>query len=193
MREFVKLSLSLSIACLIAAIVLAIVHAITAGPIDEQNKRAELEAVTRTLPNYDNDPVADKKILTIRDEQKTFYIGKKDGKVVGVAFETFGEGYSGKIFVMVGITPEGVVSGIQIRSQQETPGLGARITEPSFYNQYKDVSLSMKKGLVNGKLAVDKDGGNVDSITGATISSRGVTQAVNIALEIFKKYKKDII
>ena len=89
-------------------------------------------------------------------QQKTFYIGKENNAVTGISFETYGDGYSGKIFVMVGITPDGVVSGIKIGSQQETPGLGAKITEDDFCIQFKDKGLLIKNGRVTGSIAVKK-------------------------------------
>ena len=193
MKEFVRLSMALFVSCIIAAIALSIIQMITAKPIAKQNRLAELKAVSETLPPYDNDPVEDKKNIKVNGIEKTIYIGKKQNSIVGIAFEENGLGYSGKIAVMIGITPDGAVSGIRIRSQQETPGLGAKIVLPDFYDQFKGLSLSLKKGLVKGLLAVDKDGGTIDSITGATISSRGVTQAVNKALLFFNDHKKEIL
>lgn len=193
MKEFGRLSLALAVTCLAAGLILAVVNEITSKPIAVQNKRAELKAVAETLPPYDNDPVTDRKILTIDGQQQVFYIGKRQGEIVGVAFETFGIGYSGKIMVMVGISPDGKITGIQIRAHQETPGLGSKIEGKSFLDQFKGLSLLHGKGLVNGKLAVNKDGGTIDAITGATISSRGVTQAVNKALELFDKEKSKLI
>ncbi|MFC1643488.1 RnfABCDGE type electron transport complex subunit G [Chlamydiota bacterium] len=192
MKEFHKLTISLSTTCLIAAAAIAFVFMITKKPIANQHRLETLKAVKLALPVCDNDPVNDKKTLRINNKDMEFYIGKKTGVVNGIAFESSGEGYAGMIKIMVGINPIGEITGLEILENQETPGLGTRITKSKFKGQYIGKSFDNSK-LVKGELAVNKDGGDIDAITGATISSRGVTSAVNKALEIFEKYKEDIL
>ena len=93
---------------------------------------------------------------------------------------TDSEGYGGNIQITVGITSDGTVNGISILSISETAGLGMRATEPEFYGQYE--------GKRTEKFAVSKDGGDgepIDALSGATITSRAVTGAVNTALAYF--------
>ena len=78
---------------------------------------------------------------------------------------------------MVGIGADGVIQGVRILSHAETAGLGAKSTEPVFYEQYNNLS--------GGNFAVQKDGGSIVVITGATITSRAVTAGVNEAYDWF--------
>ena len=182
----------LTLTCLISALGLAYIHKLTEEEIAGQKRLAKLRAVETVLPPFDNDPVKEKKEIKIEGEKITFYIGKKEGKVVGVAFLQEGEGYSGFIKVMLGITPKGEIGGVEILEHLETPGLGARIGEPQFKAQFKGKSLTNSQ-LVERKLAVTKDGGDVEALTGATISPRGVVEAINKGLKIFKEHKEKII
>ena len=103
-----------------------------------------------------------------------------DGNLIGVVITTQSSGYGGKIEVMTGIKPNGEVSGVNILSMEETPGLGAKGKEDSFLKQYK--------GFDRSNLAVSKDGGEINALSGATITSRAITKAVNEAIEISKSY-----
>ena len=96
------------------------------------------------------------------------------------------EGYAGNIEIMVGVKPDGTVNGIEILSQAETPGLGARITEPKFKDQFRG------KNLQNADWKVKKDGGDFDQITGATISPRAVVKAIRMGLEFYKEHRAQI-
>ena len=104
--------------------------------------------------------------------------GGDTGYVITV---TDGEGYGGDIQITVGITADGTVSGVSFLSISETAGLGMKATESSFYEQYV--------GVQTEKFYVSKDGGEgepIDAISGATITSRAVTSAVNAALGYFQ-------
>ena len=93
---------------------------------------------------------------------------------------------------MLGVNPAGEITGIYILKHLETPGLGANIERPEFTEQFKGKSLANSK-LVRGNLAVTKDGGDIQALTGATISPRGVVQAVNWGLKVFEKHKGEIL
>ncbi|MBU4560807.1 FMN-binding protein, partial [bacterium] len=95
--------------------------------------------------------------------------------------------------IMMGVNPEdNSITGIEILEHMETPGLGANIEKGEFKNQFKEKSLANSK-LVDGKLAVKKNKGDIEALTGATISSRGVTEAVDKGLKVFLKYKEEIL
>ena len=102
------------------------------------------------------------------------------GEKSGVVITTVSSGYGGKIKVMTGINANGEVSGVNILSMEETPGLGAKGKEDGFLRQYK--------GYDSPNLAVSKDGGEINALSGATITSRAITRAVNEAIEISKTY-----
>lgn len=187
MSRNLNLVIVLTLTCVIASLSLASVNKLTEGRISAEKKAEKLSSVRKVLPAFDNDPLEDKKEIG----DKTFFIGKKGGRITGIALEAEGEGYSGDIRVMVGINSAGEIAGVEILEQLETPGLGTRIEEGSFRGQFKGKSLANSK-LVEGRLAVKKDNGDIDALTGATISSRGVTQAVDKALHIFQEYKQEL-
>lgn len=197
MKESLRSVLVLMVVCLVASFSLAMVNRATEPRIVHQKKMEKLSAIRAVLPPFDNDPIEDSKELVVgTDEEgtpvlKTFYLGKMEGQIAGVAFETEGEGFGGAISVIVGIDPGGEVRGVEVLEHLETPGLGARIELPEFKDQFVDKSLANSK-LVDGSLAVTKDRGDIDALTGATISSRGVTQAVDRALHLFKKHRDEI-
>ena len=184
MNKTLNLVVILTLTCVIAALSMALADRLTEGRIDTQKKMEKVSSIKNILPPFDNDPLADKKEI----DGETFYIGKKAGKLTGIALEVEGEGYSGGIRIMVGIDPTGTITGVEILEQLETPGLGARIEDDTFRAQFKGKSLTNSK-LVEGHLAVKKDNGDIDALTGATVSSRGVTEAVDKALNIFQQYK----
>lgn len=107
----------------------------------------------------------------------TFYEAINSGQVVGFVFTTSAKGYGDKIVVMTGIKVDGKIASVNVISaDKETPGLGQLITKPDFLNQFKEKQ---------GNLKVKE---NIDAVTGATISSRAVTNSVNSAYELFLKF-----
>jgi electron transport complex protein RnfG len=182
-----KMIFVLTIICLISAFALANIYNITKEPIAEQKRLEMVRAIKSVLPkSVINDPVKDKLVVNGKD----IYIGKNDkGKNIGIAFKIFSkEGYSGMIEIMLGINcKDNSVNGIEILSMSETPGLGAKITEKWFKNQFK------RKNLKNTNWKVKKDGGDIDQISGATISPRAVTKAVFEGLKFYSKNRSKIL
>lgn len=200
MKTITSLVVALTAVCVGAALALSVVNLLTLDRIEEQEKIARMKAIRSVLPpSFDNDPVQDTKKIVIGEDKKgnpdslEVYLGKKGDHVTGLAFSRAGEGYGGFISVMMGIDAEGKVSGIYILPGHfETPGLGANIEKDSFTETFKGKSLGNSQ-LVAGNLAVDKDGGDIEAIAGATISPRGVARAVSTGLHIFKKYRAVLI
>lgn len=104
------------------------------------------------------------------DFKNDIYTIYSDGAKIGYAFIAVGKGYGGDIDILVGLENKTTVKGISIVSHSETPGLGSRITESYFTNQFAGLSID--------EVALKRDGGEVDAITGSTISSRAVINAV---------------
>ncbi len=182
-----RMVLVLTLTCAVMGGALSMVYRSTKAAIEEQERLYKLKSVKAVLPEYDNKP--DEEIIELDHPQRgtvEFYPGKKDGGIVGVAFEwSSPEGYGGEIKVLIGVDPQGTVTGIEILpGHAETPGLGAKIQEAQWRGQFKDRSLE------NTDWAVDKDGGEIDSITGATISPRAVTGAVKQGLEFFMEHRE---
>ncbi len=184
----VKLITALILTCVLAGALLAWVDNLTKGPIAQQEKEAELKAIRAVLPPFDNDPSTTTKQI----EGLTCYIGTWEAEVSGVAFGLSAEGFSGGIKLIMGIDRAGKISGVWILEHLETPGLGANITKPWFTGQFKGKSLDNSR-LVAGRLAVRKDGGDIDAITGATISSRAVTEAVSKGLDFFQRHREELL
>lgn len=111
------------------------------------------------------------------------YIGKDgSGTSVGYVFETEGKGYGGTVKVMTGISTEGEITGVVVLSHSETPGLGANAEKETFRDQYKQPVPA--DGISVVKFQVPKEG-EIQAMTGATITSTAVTNAVNSAIEMY--------
>jgi electron transport complex protein RnfG len=115
----------------------------------------------------------------------TYYVGIADGETVGYVFVTQASGYGGKVKIMTGMDANGVITGVAtLDVSNETPGLGANASKESFRDQFKETDAN------NGQLAVQKDGGTVEALTGATITSRAVTTSVNLAIDQYQIVKE---
>lgn len=179
MKDIVKLGLILLLVTALAGAALSIVNNITKPRIEEQKRLVTALALTAALPDAANGVIEP----DTTSKQFHFYRGYRDSSkqhLVGYAFLALENGYSSQIETMVGIDTTGRIVGIKILRQLETPGLGTKIEEirhgetmpyfqRQFLNQFAD------------QIAVDKDGGTIESITGATISSRAVTNSIKNA------------
>jgi len=153
---------------------LGFVYSITKGPIEVANKQKEVRAITEVLPTFDNDPTANVKSIDGLD----YYVATEQGKICGFAVKTFTDkGFSGHFTLMVGFKPDGIINNISVLDQKETPGLGSKMKESRFKNQFQG------KNPADFELRVKKDGGKVDAITAATISSRAFCDAVQKAYD----------
>ncbi len=182
MKTTLKLIVTLTLICVVAAVALSFVHQITLKPIAHQKRLEKVRALKKVLPAYDNHP--DKDILKVEGDKGEIEVNlaQKKGKLIAVAFKVVShKGYGGNIDILMGVDMQGKITGIEILSMAETPGLGARIKEPAFKNQF------VGRTLKNTRWAVKKDGGDIDQITGATISPRAVTDALHHGLELFEK------
>jgi len=138
-------------------------------------------AVLAVLSGFDNDPIMERKeVVFANDVSKLMFPAKKDGQLFALAMEVSdGGGYGGDVNIMLGIDMEGQISSISITKHQETPGLGARISEANFTKQFKSLSVS-------GDIDLTANGGKIEAISGATISSKAVVKAVLDGVTFFK-------
>jgi len=189
MRDIIRLVVVLTLVCIVAAIALAKVYDFTKEPIAQQRRLARLRAVEAVLPEHDNQPDQDTVELHLDDEAtKLVYLGLSQGQVNGFAFEIKNnEGYGGEIVAMLGVNPDGTIYGVEVVRHGETPGLGAKITTPEFISQFRGKSLS------NTKFMLQKDGGDLDQVTGATISPRAIVKAIQEGLDFFNHYQQKIL
>lgn len=180
MKQLIKFGLILGSICLIATLVLAVTYEMTKPKIDAQRRAEEQAALNKIIP--DAGSFEAKKAGDIE-----YFEALKDGVSVGYCIKATGSGYAGYIRMMVGIDPNGIIKGVRILEHQETPGLGSKIAEtrpgeaePHFLKQFR--------GKQAKTVTVRKD---VDAITGATISSKAVTDAINKTVSDFlEKVKK---
>ncbi|MDH4101316.1 MAG: RnfABCDGE type electron transport complex subunit G [Nitrospirota bacterium] len=188
MRDLANLVITMVVIAALSALALAQINEMTKGPIAENKKRELVAALKDVLPPFDNDPSAEiKEVVTGKDKKgkdvKTvFYLAKQGDQLTGTAFRSLNrEGYAGDIWVLVGVDATGTISGIKIVDHKETPGLGDKYTKQSWYDLFKG------KNLDNARIAVKKDGGDIDYVTGATITARAAATAVKDGLESFRK------
>lgn len=164
---------------------LGVVHHYTEEPIAKAVENARFEALSSVLPSGDALEIGEEKEITVSGDARPVVVfpASAGDEFVGAAVETWTmDGFSGEIDVMVGFSADGRISGYKVLSHAETPGLGAKADE---WFRLEDGRLIIG---ANCELAVTKDGGNIDGITAATITSRAFLQAVNRARKAFEIY-----
>ena len=174
-KYILRLALTLLLVTALVAAALAGVNALTKDRIARIQKEKTDGAMKAVLPGYERFTPCD--FTDTTGLVKNVYL-PEGGENAYVA-EVTPNGFGGAIVLMVGVQ-EGKVTGISVVSHGETAGLGAVIADKNA----KGEEFRQQFAGQSGTLAVDKDGGTVDSVTGATISSRAVTQGVNAALGI---------
>lgn len=177
-KDIIVPAAALLVICLVATALLAFTNSVTAKKILENSALKENSSRALVLP----EATEFSEVKTL-ENGVTWCVGTKDSNEVGYVFTSGAKGYGGTVSVMVGIDKDGVITGIEILSHDETPGLGANSTKPEFKDRFKGKS---------GTLTVDKtsnDGQNVQAITAATITSKAVVSAVNAATEAFGQIK----
>jgi len=185
MKDFFKLPAVLTITAIIAAGALAYVFNITKPRIDAEKRRVMEQSLKQVLPSANTGVLVPVK----NGEKIEYYRGYASPdttNLVGHIIISSAYGYSSDIEVMVGVDTSWVIQGIKILSQAETPGLGAKTTEIK-YGEKSPWFQQQFIGKKGGSLVVDKDGGQIKSVTGATISSRAVTRAVNLGIKRLQK------
>ena len=185
--------LSLGLITAVAGALLAFVYSVTKNPIEEQKKKAQIEAIQAVAPPFDNDPESMAADVTAPGGTHCMiYPAMKDGKLVGAAVKTTTmEGFNGEVTLMVGLDADGTVRDYRVLQQAETPGLGAKMAD-WFRDPAADRSILGKNpGQVN--FYVTKDAaqhGQIDGITAATISSRAFLKGVREAYDSYMSYAK---
>lgn len=170
-----KMIVTLVVIAVVIAFAMSYVNKLTA-PVIEQNAKDRLNAALAEIIPADNYNVLHE------DETATVYEAVKDGERAGVLVVNSAKGYGGDIKVMSGILNDGTISKIDILEMSETPGLGANASKESFKSQYEGRSGNI------GVSKTSKTSSDILAISGATVTSKAVTQAVNHALEMAKQW-----
>ena len=175
MKNIIVITVKLLVITVVAAALLGYVNSITVDPIAEQVKK-EADAARQTafadavsFEKLDAEIPADYAII-----QSVYTALDADGNAIGITAAVITKGYNAGLNVTVGISKDGTVKGVIVGGNSETPGLGAKATESWFQTQYigKTTPLSVVKTSETG-------GNEIQAITSATITSRGITDAVN--------------
>lgn len=170
---------------LIASTAVGVVYEFTKTPIEQAKQNKKLKAIKDVVPAFNNNPDSEKYKVEINGETLELYPAKQDGKLVGTAIKTFTtKGFSGEFWIMVGIKPDGTINNYSVLEHKETPGLGSKMGE-WFKGEGKQSIIN--KNPQNTKFIVSKDGGDIDAITAATISSRAFLDAVQKASNAYNK------
>lgn len=173
MKDIARLGGILFLIAAICSGLVGFANEVTKGPIATQKAESKQLAMEEVLPAASSFEDAGS-----NDEIAEIQIGNHGGEQVGYALRVISAGYADPIEIMIGVTNEGVVEGIEILASNETPGLGDNASDPSFTDQFKE-----KDRL----LTVTKSGGagddEISAVTGATITSVAITDGVNKAIE----------
>ena len=178
---FITILASLTCFCLIAGTALAVANKLTEDKIAAAKAAALQEAIKKVAPEFDNDPSAEQyRAATADGDSLTIYPAKEGGKLVGAAVETnTKKGFGGEIRIMVGFDADQKIVNYSVLEHNETPGLGSKMEE--WFRTDKGKQSVLGRDMKGGALKVSKDGGEVDAITAATISSRAFLDAINRA------------
>ena len=189
-KDMFKLGLNLLIISAVAALLLALTKSVTASTIAQRNEQANAEARKLVLESaQDFEQVKDVKTDNSKGVEVSEIYEAKDasGNTVGYTLKVLPSGYGGTIELMVGIdSAKGQVSGINVVSNSETAGLGAKATNPEFSDQYKGKPLEELSVLKNGTPGDTE----IKAISGATITSTAVTNGVDAAIEVYNNSLK---
>ncbi len=170
----------LSIICIVVTLALSSTNLLTAKRISSLAENNRNEAMAKVIVADQYTPVTETFTNEISTEEITYNVAVKGGKTIGYIFTVSTKGYGGDVSVMTAVNTDGTVAAINILDASgETPGLGQNVTKDSFFNQYS----GLKTDITISKSEANKENNEVQAVTGATISSRAVTNSVNKALE----------
>lgn len=178
-NEIIKLGLILGIVSMVASASLALVNGATQPIIETRIALEADQARQELLPDAD---AFEKQESELPDGVLEVYTATKSGEPVGYIVTTQSKGYGGSIDITVGIDATDHITGVKLSNMSETPGLGAKATEPAFIDQYMGVE-AMQTPVVN-KNATGAPA-EIVAISGATITSDAVTRGVTAALEYY--------
>jgi len=191
MSDMLKMGLKLLIITVVAALGLSLTNLATVDAIEEQKIKAANEARQAVLSEAEEfepveiDAAYSGEGTTVRI--KEIYAGKSGDNLIGYTYTVLSKGYGGDVEIIIGIDVEGKIEAIQIGEHSETPGLGAKAVDVNFVGQYRGKTVDKSLEVVKGKVSGDAQ---IQAISGATITSRAVTEGVNKAIEYYNNVLK---
>lgn len=183
MKEIIKITSTLTIVCLICAFFLAFSYGLANKKIIVNSKKRVTEAISTLAP----EAKSIKKVIF--ESEEIYHLFDTKEKLIAYAFIAQGQGYQGKIKMLVVSDPSlNFIKGIEVIESLETPGLGAKIQEPPFKNQFKNLKVKKEMTCIKD----DPSGeGEIKAITGATVSSQAVINILNKRLKQIKNLLKE--
>ena len=179
--SFKNMVLCLFVICMVCSALLAGVYALTKETIAVGDAQRNESAIKEVLPSAAA-VIEDESTIQVNGTTYTYNRAfDAEGNTVGCAVNVAPSGFGGPIKMKVGFNADGLVWNVKVLSHAETPGLGAKCTEPAFSEQFHELDPSDEKNL-----KVKKDGGNLNAITASTITSRAYAEGVSQAVEVFK-------
>ena len=172
-KEIIRPAAVLLVITVVAGGVLGAVQSITKPAIDAQNAKSQAEAMQKVFAEADEFKAVEGFAADgiVVDANGAY----KGGELCGYVIEVKPSGFGGEVDTLVGVDTEGAVTGLVVMSHSETPGLGAKATDEAWAGQFA--------GMTGADLAVTKDGGKVQAITSATITSRAVSEGAKAACD----------
>jgi len=181
---FLNMTITLFVITMVAGLSLGYINDITAGPKAKAKLARKVNALKQVMAEFDNNPVEDVKMIKsglVKDSVE-IYTGTLKGVKSGTAVVgSSDKGYNGLVKLMVGFESDGSIKNIVVLEQKETPGLGTKMKGEKFLKQFRGKNAS------TFNLKPKKDGGEVDALTGATISTRAFGEATQLAYDEFIK------
>ena len=181
-KSIIKPTVVLLVICIVVSGLLALTYVGTYDQIEKQNQNAVQQAIVEVLPGTDT--YRESSLKVDGGESSYYTCMDSSGMLLGYVFQTISKGYGGDIEVMTGITLDGEVTGVELVSESETAGLGKKANEEDFRDQYKQAVPENGFTVVKGTAS---NPGEIDAISGATITSDAVTNAVNQAVDLFNR------
>jgi len=188
MRELINMVVVLTVLAVLSGGMLSGLRNATAARIEvQQLKFVKGPAIKAILKGVSNDPIKDRFAIKDGETERKFFVGKFDDKANTVVLESFGKGYGGDIGLMVAVNMEDdTIVGAGVTTHSETPGLGATAKDdPGFVSQFKGLPIEETFKVTN-------DGGKVNAMSGATITSRAVCVAATEAGGIYQRMKPQL-
>lgn len=184
-KDIVKVTINLVVVYLIGGLILSFVYAKASPVIYKNNEEAKKQALKKLMPDADDiRKVGD---WTPHEKHAEYFTAKKGGQVIGYIVQSFGKGYSSYIDTLIAVNSDFKVQKISILHHAETPGLGDEIESPSFQDQFKG------KDLLHLKVVKTETKDDIQAISGATISSRAVTEdAVKNGVDFLMKKMQEV-
>ena len=174
MGDIIKLAIRLFTFALVASVALAVTNEVTKGPIEAQKLASKMEALNTVLPGCEYEQIEYEGISEDSDLDELF-VGKVGGEVQGYALTAAPQGYGGEIPITLGVSAEGYVTQVYVGALQETAGLGSRVGESEFKDQF--IAIAADPDTLRD---------DVDTLSGATVSSTAFVNAVSDMLTYTK-------